>query len=108
MNKTSSLQPLEPSWELLESLYGSWSAPGDSRGNRKAPKGVKGEGGQGVVDFFVFFTFQAISSSKNFFGKNYRRTLFECYVMATFSHFVATKMRPKLLSRHAAVSRIAT
>ena len=28
--------------------------------------------------------------------------------MATFSHFVATKMRPRLLSRHAAVSRIAS
>ena len=28
--------------------------------------------------------------------------------MATFSHLVATKMRPSLLSRHAAVSRIAS
>ena len=49
-DKKSSSQSLEPSWDLLESLYGSWSAPGDSlegqgslqRGGRNFNAGKKG------------------------------------------------------------------
>ena len=63
-----------------------------------------------MVDFFGFLYvsshFELKIFLENFWKKN-RRTLFECYVMATFSHLVATKMRLGFCLVMAAFSRTA-